>query len=433
MKALRHSAFLIFSINVFLLLLSFIPILFCSPETAEAKIYIDITAPAFKRFPIAIEDLSGLAQGQEIASIIRDDLDFTGIFQNLNTNAFIEGPDAPFDPKNWIGFGVEAVLKGKVTINSEIVVETTLYDPVENKTILKGNYRARPEFLRAVAHSISNDIYKAITGEDGIFRSKIACVIGGKGTKDIYIMDWDGGNLRRVTAGLLDLSPRWSPDGKHIAYSSLSGESWRIYLLNIDTLKMRQLFSSQGMCLAGGFSPDGRQIAFASSKNGSPGIFIMDTSGSDVRRLTSHRGIDVSPTFSPDGSKIAFVSDRGGSPQIYIMDADGKDIRRLTFKGGYNTSPVWSPRGDKIAYVARIGSSFQIFLINPDGSGLTQLTTSGSNEDPSFSPDGRYITFSSYRDGSRGIYIMRANGDGQKMITRRGITAVSPRWSPMIR
>jgi TolB protein len=132
---------------------------------------------------------------------------------------------------------------------------------------------------------------------------------------------------------------------------------------------------------------------------------------------------------SPDGKYIAFVSDRGGSPQIYIMHRDGSDIKRATFEGSYNTSPSWSPKGDRIVFVSRRGTN-QIFTARPDGSGLTQLTTVRNNEDPSFSPDGRYITFSSDRDGVKGIYIMRANGEYQKRISPKNLRASGPRWAP---
>jgi TolB protein len=132
---------------------------------------------------------------------------------------------------------------------------------------------------------------------------------------------------------------------------------------------------------------------------------------------------------SPDGKYIAFVSDKGGSPQIYTVRREGSDVRRITFKGSYNTSPSWSPKGDRIVFAGRQGTN-QIFIVNPDGTGLTQLTTRGNNEVPSFSPDGRYITFSSDRDGVKGIYIMRANGESQKRITPKNLRASGPRWSP---
>jgi TolB protein len=148
-----------------------------------------------------------------------------------------------------------------------------------------------------------------------------------------------------------------------------------------------------------------------------------------MKKLTFTHGIDVSPSVSPDGKSIAFVSDRGGTPQIYVMRSDGSEVRRVTFEGSYNTSPCWSPSGDRIAFSGRRGKN-QIFTIKPDGSELMQLTDSGNNEDPSFSPDGRYITFMSDRDRTKSIYIMRANGESQRRITPKDMRAFGPRWSP---
>jgi len=111
------------------------------------------------------------------------------------------------------------------------------------------------------------------------------------------------------------------------------------------------------------------------------------------------------------------------------MAADGGNPQRLTHAGSYNVTPAWSPKGDKIVY-ARSGGGFQIYSINPDGSGDTQLTTVGNNENPSWSPDGRFITFHSTRDGGDGIYVMRADGSGQiRVSTGKGSTS-QPAWSP---
>lgn len=175
--------------------------------------------------------------------------------------------------------------------------------------------------------------------------------------------------------------------------------------------------------------PEGDVITFSSSKDGTPDIYAMDLASNRIKKLSSSYGIEVSPAVSPDSRYIAFVSDRGGTPQIYVMRKDGSDVRRITFEGTYNTSPSWSPRSDKIVFSGRRGAN-QVFMVNPDGTGLTQLTSQGNNEDPSFSPDGRFIAFSSDRDGGKGIYIMRANGESQRRITPRNLRTYGPRWSP---
>jgi TolB protein len=412
-----------------LVILSFC--IFCFPFfAAEAKVYIDIASPAFTRLPIAIPEFTGPV-GREITEIIRSDLDFTGLFAILDKSVTVESPSQPFNPKNWTPLGVEAVVKGSTNESKELVVVVSCYDVIEGREIFRKEYKAEKHLRRPLAHSIANDIYYSLTGEAGIFRSRIAYVAEEKGEKALYLMDWDGNRVTRtgLNAHIL-ISPRWSRDGTKIAYSAEKNRQWGIYVLNFSSMKAEKVYSSQGTNIAADFTPDGREIVFSSSREGTPDLYSLHLKDNRLKKLTSSYGIDVSPAVAPDSRAIAFVSDRGGSPQIYVMRPDGTDVRRITFEGSYNTSPCWSPNGDKIIFSGRRGTN-QVFMMNPDGSGLTQLTSQGNNEDPSFSPDGRYITFSSDREGGKGIYIMRANGENQKRITPRNLRAYAPRWSPI--
>ena len=397
---------------------------------AEAKVYIDITSPAFKKLPIAIQEFSGTS-GREISDIIRDDLIFTGLFSYIERAAYIENPSQPFNPKNWTPIGVEAVVKGSVQEAKDFfTVKVSLYDVFEGKEILRKEYKAEKEFIRPLCHAIANDIYYTLTGETGIFRSRISFVAEEKGRKGIYIIDWDGNRITSTgLKGNIILSPHWSKDGTKLIYSAERNRQWGIYLLDFINMSEKKVFFSKGTNIAGDFFPEGNDFIFSSSKDGTPDLYVKNLKENNITKLTSFYGIEVSPAVSPDGKYIAFVSDKGGSPQIYTMYTDGSNVRRITFKGSYNTSPSWSPKGDRIVFAGRQGTN-QIFTVNPDGTGLTQLTTRGDNEVPSFSPDGRYITFSSDRDGVKGIYIMRANGESQKRITPKNLRASGPRWSP---
>jgi TolB protein len=396
---------------------------------AQAKIYIDISSPAFRKLPIAIQEFAG-PFGREISDIIKDDLEFSGLFGYIDRAAYIENPSQPFNPKNWTPIGVEAVVKGFVREGKELVVTASLYDVVEGKEILRKEYKSGKELLRPLSHTIANDIYQTLTGEPGIFRSRTAFIGDEKGVRALYLMDWDGNRISGMglKANIM-LSPRWSRDGSKLIYSAERNRQWGIYLLDFTKMNERKIFSSKGTNIGGDFLTDKSEIIVSSSKDGSPDLYSVNINNQHVTKLTSSHGIEVSPAVSPDSGHVAFVSDRGGSPQIYIMRRDGSDVRRITFEGSYNTSPSWSPKGDKIVFAGRRGGN-QIFVINPDGTGLIQLTSQGNNEDPSFSPDGRYITFSSDRDGVKGIFIMRANGEAQKRITPKNMKAHSPRWSP---
>lgn len=403
-----------------------------APIVSADRIYIDIKSPGIGKLPIAVQDFIG---AQEISDIVRDDLTFTGLFECIDKAAHIEKPEQPFNPANWKGLGAEIVVKGQVVSGKGLNIIVSAYDISEGREILKKEYSASPELSRTIAHSIANDIYKMLTGQRGVFRTKIAFVgkkQHGKEISELFIMDWDGHRINRtgVTGGIL-LGPRWAPDGSKLIYSAERNRRWDIYMIDMKTMAEKNLVSLKGLTMVGNFFPDGKEFIFASSREGRSDIYIGDIIDMKGRRLISSPWIDVSPSVSPDGRHILFVSNRSGSPQIYISDKDGHGIKRLTFEGSYNTSPAWSPNGDRIAFVSMINGKNQIFTMKPDGNGAMQLTDRGNNEDPSFSPDGRFIAFTSDRDGSKGIYLMRANGEGQIRITPKGITATSPSWSPL--
>ena len=394
---------------------------------ARAKLYIDITHPE-RKVPIAISPLAGLGGG-EIARTITDDLNYTGLFLFLDPKGFTETPEAPFDRSNWLPAQVAFVLKGTVSFSpeGEFQAHAALYDVATGSAIFSRDYSAAAELIRPLAHTISEDIYEALTGAKGPFKSRIAFVTLSRGKRDIAVADWDCGRMHKLGfKGGIILPPRWSRDNGSLLYTAQRRGLWGIYLLNLKTMQEKEVFRSSGTNLAGDIDLRG-DVVFSSSVHGSPNLYEL--SGGKLLRLTKDSGIDVSPAFSPDGLRIAFVSDRDGSPQIYIMGANGYNTARLTFSGDYNVSPAWSPAGDRLVFVGRYQGRNQIFTIKSDGSDLMLLTTSGSNEEPCFSPDGRMIAFTSNRDGYKAIYIMRANGEGQKRLSPAGLAAYGARWS----
>jgi TolB protein len=402
------------------------------PAGVHARVYIDITSPAFTPLPMAIYELLGPTEGREVARIIKEDLEFSGLFSAVDREAYIESPLPVFDPQNWSPLGVDLVLKGSLNLTADrIEARVYLYDVIEARKILQKHYIAKHKHVRSLAHTIADDLYKKITGEDGVFRTKIAFVGDRQNRKIIYIVDWDGERIRNTgIEGELLLTPHWSRDGTRLVYSSTRGGQWGLFLVDFKRKREKLLIRSEGTHIAGDFLPDGSAFVFSSSLKGTPDIYLFYVDTLSRKRITNWRGIEISPAVSPDGKSIAFVSDHGGSPQVYVMQTDGGNVRRVTFSGNYNTSPVWSPRGDRISYSGRVGGLNQIFTIKIDGTELMQLTSSGNNEEPSFSPDGRFIAFSSDRKGTKGVYIMRANGEQQKRISPKKMRAFGPGWSP---
>jgi len=408
-KKLRVKSY---KLRILIFISSFFIINFSFLTPSYSKVYIDITSPAFRKLPISIS-YKGPEEAKEIAGIVENDLDFTGIFY-------------PMDPDI---LGAEIKVKINVEVTEKLKADAIVFDLIKNKEILIKSYTAPRKILRALAHSISNDIFSLLTGKEGIFRTKIAYTSSSSNKKWLYISDWDGHNPSRIVSRGLSLSHTWSLDGWKMIYASERKKNWNIYKLDLRNSSETALFSSKGLNLVGGISPDNR-IAFSSSKDGSSEIYVMNINGSSVKKLTRSFGIDVSPVFSPDGSQIAFVSDRGGSPQIYIMNSRGRRLKRLTFQGSYNTSPAWSPDGRWIAYVGRKNGKNQIFVIKSDSTEIRQLTDEGNNENPTFSPNGMFIAFDSDRYGSKGIYLMNINGERQTRITPNGTKAMNPKWSP---
>jgi len=389
---------------------------FCVLNLADAKVYIDITSPAIRKLPVSITS-QGVPEAKEIGEIVRNDLEYTGLF------SFI-APEVP---------GAEITAKLEVSATGEIKVVLSVFDLIDNRETFKKQYVGPKNIVRTIAHSIANDIYKTVTEREGIFRTIISYLVYTSAeNKELRVMDWDGFNTKKVIPIGLTSSHAWTHDSRYLLYSSERNRGWKIYRFDLDAYRESVLFSSKGLNLVGNVSP-GNQVVFSSSKDGNSEIYIMDINGSSPKKITTSFGIDVSPVFSYDGSSIAFVSDRGGSPQIYLMDSNGRNMSRLTFEGSYNTSPSWSPDGKWIAYVGQRGSNNQIFMIKSDGTGLRQLTFSGNNESPSFSPDGQFLAFDSDRDGRRGIYVMRVSGEEPRRITPKDIKAMSPKWSPFFK
>jgi TolB protein len=429
-------------------------------ELLWAKVYIDIRSPSFRKFPIAIYPFKAsvasggdIKVGEQATEILNNDLSFSGFFALLDPSTFLENtgralpgrsPSGPgqgltgtsaqsIDFRRWANIGAEALVLGEVAPKDRsLILEARLYDVVKKELIVGKRYTGEIPDLPRMVHRFADEIVFALTGEHGLFQTKIVYVSKATGNKEIYLMDFDGRNVKQITHHQsICLSPRFSPDGKKIAFTSYKGGNPDLYIKDLRTMEERRASHYPGLNISPAWSPDGQRLALTLSKDGNPEIYTIRPDGSEILRLTNHPAIDVSPAWSPDAKKMAFVSNRQGNPQIYIMDANGQNIRRLTFEGTYNTHPAWSPRGDRIAFDALIDGNHNICTIQPDGSDFRILTANLNRcETPSWSPDGRHLVFSSTQDGGPHILLMDAEGTRIKRLTfqKRGDTY--PNWSP---
>ncbi|MBT0665025.1 Tol-Pal system beta propeller repeat protein TolB [Geobacter pelophilus] len=425
-----------------MLLLLFSFVLFVAPRDLSGQQgYLEVSAPGNRLLQMAIAPpaaLSGAADAEvsrTIIDVFRFDMSFAGPFA-VSEPKVAESRSGirigEFDMPSWRNAGTDLLIKSGYVVSGDAVsIEFRLYDVLTEKELAAKRYTGSKRDLRRVVHTFSDDVMSAMTGIRGPFTSKLAFVSTATGNKEIYLMDYDGQNVQRITKnGSINLYPDFSPNGRELIYTSYKKGNPDLYRRELSSGAEAKVTTARGTNITGAFAPDGNRIALSMSKDGNAEIYILSKEGKQLARLTTNDAIDIAPAWSPDGQQIAFVSDRLGKPQIFIMGADGKNVRRLTTSGAYNVSPRWSPRGDRITYCRQMNGGFQIFSINPDGSGDTQLTREGSNEHARWSSDGRYLAFSSKRGGREAIYIMRSDGTGQTKVSRGGNADSHPVWSP---
>lgn len=417
-------------------------VLLLSPLEAGAKIEIDINAPSIQKVKIAIPDFKNFsgAKGNPksaaaFPSIVGNDLEMSGYFLSMDKDAFLEEQDGSpgfgkIQFKDWSVIGADVLLKaGYTTLGQSLEVDARLYDVYRGRLIMGKRFLGKVGEERHLMHRVSDAIIYALTGQRGMFLSKLAYVGNATGHKEIYVSDYDGADAQMITSdNSIALFPKWSPSGDKILFNSYREGGAMLYLKDLVTGKIRRLSGREGLNIGAAWAPDGRKIALTMSHGGNPDIYTIDLTGKILERITNHWAIDVSPSFSPDGKKMVYVSNRSGNPQLYIRDLVQGTEERITFEGKYNTSPDWS-RLNKIAYSAMDGGRQDICTIDSDGGNYRKLTEyQADNEEPCWSPDGRYLVFSSNRNGGYHLFIMNANGQNQKRITSFRGEQVSPSW-----
>ena len=382
-----------------------------------------------------------------IVEVLRNDLKFEGLFQFVPESLLRaippQSPDSP-NFEDWKGIGAKILVVTRAEVNGgEIAVELKVYFVDSGQSMMAKRYTGRSDNQRAFAHRGSDDIM-TLTQYKGVARTKLAFVSdrdvprGGKPSKELYIMDYDGMNPRRVTVNnSLNILPAWSPDGRSLAYVSYRQGSPAIFVAQIYEGRSTANITGEkgnGQAFAPSFSPDGTKIAFSSTRSGNSEIWVANVNGSGQRRLTESPASDTAPCWSPTGQEIAFTSNRqGGQPQIWVMDSEGLNVRRLTSVGGYNDGCSWNPskQFSEIAYTSRLeGGEFEVAVIDLATRQVRQLTTGrGSCEYPSWAPNGRHLAFACNRSGNWQIAVSDRVGSSIQTYATSGNNG-QPDWSP---
>jgi len=371
---------------------------------------IDVNRARTDPIPIAVPALGGgdgnSAQlGQDIATVVSNDLARSGLFRPIAQQAYIQAgashSDAP-NFQNWKAIGAQALVTGRAEAQGggQIRVEFRLWDVLPQTQLQGTAYTTSQANWRRIAHIIADVIYERLLGEKGYFDTRIVYIGAtgprGRQTKRLAIMDQDSENNRFLTDGSwLVLTPRFHPTRDEIAFMSYANNRPRVYLFNLGSGQQRVLGEFPSMTFSPRFSPDGNSVIMSLATGQGSDIVSVDLGSHASRRLTNSGAIDVSPCYSPDGSQIAFNSDRGGDQQLYVMSAGGGSAKRISFGSGRYATPVWSPRGDLIAFTRFGGEAgnFSIGVMHPDGSGERILSEGFSVEGPTFAPNGRVLMF----------------------------------------
>lgn len=408
---------------------------FTTSIAAQAQMRLDVSGVGATQYPIAVaEFVSDGRAPQQIADIVRSDLARSGSFRVIDPAVTLSESSTP-DYAAMRSRGADAVLGGSVSRlpGERYDIRFRLGDAVRQTPLGGESLIVGENDLRFGGHRVADWVFEKITGEKGIFSTRIAFVSKQDGRFRLNVADWDGENVvSPLTSPEPIISPSWSPDGTRIAYVSFESEKPVVYVHTLATGQRIAVANFKGSNSAPAWSPDGRTLAVALTRDGLSQIYLIDADGSGVpRRLTSSPGIDTEPTFSPDARWLYFTSDRGGSPQIYRMLLDGGPASRVTFGSTYNVSPRVSPDGRLLASVTRRDGRFLVVVRELTGSSReTILSETGREESPSFAPNSRWVMFTTQVNGRDSLVAVTVDGRVRQRLTSSSGDIREPTWGP---
>jgi TolB protein len=396
---------------------------------------IEISGVGATQVPVAIakfrdEDKSG----QAISAIVRADLERSGAFRGIDATPAMDETSQP-QMNEWRSRGADALLAGSVSrlADGRFDVRYRMWDVVKGSDLGGQSLAVVAADLRLAAHRIADALYEKLTGEKGVFSTRIAYVTRSAGRRfALRITDADGeGGQVALQSPEPIISPAWSPDGKSVAYVSFETGKAVVWVQDVASGQRKAVANFRGSNSAPAWSPDGSTLAVTLTRDGQSQLYVMGRDGSNVKRLTTSIGIDTEPVFTRDGRMIYFVSDRGGSPQIYRLPVAGGNAERVSFSGAYNISPDLSPDGQTLAYVTRNGGGAFKLMTMDLGSGKAQsLTDSSDDESPSFAPNGKLIIYATRAQGRDVLMTTTLDGKIKTRLLSSGADVREPTWGP---
>ena len=416
--------------------------IFCSillSFNANALLEVNIIKSKEASFPIVIapfEIIGNSKENEDIAKIIRDNLNRSGQFRALSSDALVTNQ---IDFNFWKEHKKDAVVFGKIEQISPKVynVYIYIYDVFSEKSLYQKKITVSNSGFRRIAHFLSDKIYNVLLGQKGSFNTRLSYVTvtdnstNGERTYRLQISDSDGYNPQTVVKSPNPiLSPAWSKNQKKLAYVSFKNNRSEVFVITpfMKTIPVK-LPRFDGIASSPTWHPNGESIALTISKNGNKDIYLYNLKSKQLERLTTNISIDTEASFSPDGRSIAFTSNRTGQVQIYIKKLKSGKISRATFEGNYNAKPVFSPNGKDLALIHRVGKDYRVALLDIASRDLTIMTQNKSDESPYFSPNGGMIIFSTNRDNKGILSIISLYNNQIVELMQKTGEVREPTWS----
>ncbi len=404
---------------------------------ASAQMRIDVSGVGATQLPIAIAGFASDTRApQDIAAVVRGDLARSGAFRVIDPAQTVSDT-APVDFAGVRSRGAETFVAGSVSklADGRYDIRYRLYDAVKQTPIAGESVVAPEADLRLAGHRVADAIFEKLTGEKGVFSTRIAFVSKAGNRYRLNVADWDGENVQSpLVSPEPIISPSWAPDGGRLAYVSFEQKKPVVYVHTLATGQRVAVANFKGSNSAPAWSPDGRTLAVALTLNGLSQIYLINAAdGANARRLTTSNAIDTEPVFSPDGRTLYFTSDRGGSPQIYRMPVSGGDASRVTYGSSYNVSPRISPDGRSLAFLTRRDGRFFVGLKDLSGGNESVLTDGGQEESPSFAPNGRWIMYASQQGGRDSLMATSIDGRVKQRLSSSLGDIREPSWGPFLK
>ncbi len=415
------------------LLFSLLAVLVCMPAWAQFR--VEVAGVGLTQLPIAIATFKGEDTApQKISAIVLADLGRSGQFRGVDANSAPLDESARPDFSNWRQRGSDALVAGSISrlADGRYDVRMRLWDVVRGQDLGGQSFAVLPADLRLVAHRLADFVYEKLTGEPGIFSTRIAYVTKNGRNFNLWVADADGENAQSaLNSGEPIISPAWAPNGTQLAYVSFESRKPVIFVHDVATGKRRLVANFKGSNSAPAWSPDGKNLAVTLSRDGGSQLFLMDSRGGEPKRLAQSGSIDTEPNFTADGKSIYFVSDRGGSPQIYRMPAVGGTPERITFAGTYNISPSVSPDGRWLAFISRVNGAFKLHVMELATGVATAITDSNADEKPRFSANSKLIIYATQQQGREALMTTTIDGKIKARLAGQNGDIREPDWGPM--